>query len=76
MSEQTSHVTSKDVRDAIVRRIELEREVTLGEVEDDVSQDLGIADVEVRAEFGELEKNGFVYHTAETFERDSVVKTP
>lgn len=76
MSEQTNHVTSKDVRDAIVRRIELENEVTLGEVEDDVSRDLGVADVEVRAEFDELEKNGFVYHVADTFDRDSVVKVP
>jgi hypothetical protein len=76
MSEQTRHITSKDVRDAIVSRIELETEVTLGEVEDDVSRDLGIADVEVRAEFDELQQNGFVYHTAETFDRDSEVKTP
>jgi hypothetical protein len=43
VSEQTGQVTAKDVRNAIVARIELEGGVTLGEIEDDVSRDLCIA---------------------------------
>jgi predicted ArsR family transcriptional regulator len=76
MSEQTNHVTSKDVRDAIVRRIELESEVTLGHVTHDVGQELGIDETVVRRQFNQLEDAELVYHDSDSLDADTEVRSP
>jgi hypothetical protein len=62
MSETTSSATStRDVREAIVKRAQLNDSCTVSTIENDVSQELGCADARVVDELDKLERNGFIY---------------
>jgi predicted ArsR family transcriptional regulator len=76
MSEQTNHVSSKEVRNAIVRRIELEDSVTLGVVVSDISQELGVKDSVVRRQFSQLEQADLVHAPSGTLDPDAEVTAP
>lgn len=75
MSEQTGQVTDSEIREKIAQRIRTSKTVTLAEVEDDVSRDLGIADVEVRAEIIALEDAGLI-DSVDELDRDEVLTLP
>jgi len=75
MSNTTQTTTDKEIRDAIVRRVEIGDEVHVETILDDVSRDLGIADARVMDQLDKLERSGFAY-VPEDADTTSEVRLP
>ncbi len=76
MSNTTQTTTDKEIRNAIVKRIEISSGVRVETILDDVSRDLGIADARVMDQLDKLERSGFVYLLGENPDTSSEVQLP